>query len=86
MTTAKGWLWVVFDSLRAIGRLDEHFQFRGHDNILVGQEDGTDSQFEVRAWRAACVARRVCTQRVCAACAAGCGARPPVLPTLASRV
>ena len=46
MTVAKGWLWVVFDNLRSIGRLDEHFQFRDPDNILVG-EAGTDSQFEV---------------------------------------
>ena len=46
MTLAKGWLWVVFDNLRSIGRVDEHFVFRGSQNKLFG-ETGEDSQFEV---------------------------------------
>ena len=47
MTSANGWLWVVFDNLKTIGRIDEHFVFRGDSNKLVG-EAGEDSQFEVR--------------------------------------
>jgi hypothetical protein len=46
MTSANGWLWIVFDNRKAIGRVDEHFRFRGEDNKLVG-ETGEDSQFEV---------------------------------------
>lgn len=26
MTSAMGWLWVVFDNLHALGRVDEHFR------------------------------------------------------------
>ena len=26
MTTANGWLWVVFDNLHTLARIDEHFQ------------------------------------------------------------
>eukprot|EP00879_Flechtneria_rotunda_P001126 GHRR01001268.1.p1 GENE.GHRR01001268.1~~GHRR01001268.1.p1 ORF type:complete len:366 (+),score=117.53 GHRR01001268.1:185-1282(+) len=45
MTTADGWLWVVFDNLHALGKVDEHFEFRDEHNLLVG-EAGEDSQFE----------------------------------------
>jgi len=45
MTSANGWLWVVFDNLKSIGRIDEHFVFRGDGNKLIG-ETGEDSQFE----------------------------------------
>lgn len=48
--SARGWLWVVFDNLHALGRVDEHFQFRSPDNRLVGVM-GEDSQFEVRRVR-----------------------------------
>jgi hypothetical protein len=48
--SARGWLWVVFDNLHALGRVDEHFQFRSPDNRLVGVM-GEDSQFEVRGGR-----------------------------------
>jgi hypothetical protein len=46
MTEARGWLWVVFDNLHAIGRVDEHFQFRGSQNKLLGEKT-EESQFEV---------------------------------------
>jgi hypothetical protein len=46
MTQARGWLWVVFDNLHAIGRVDEHFVFRGSQNKLMG-EVKEESQFEV---------------------------------------
>ncbi|KAI8468140.1 MAG: hypothetical protein J3K34DRAFT_428254 [Monoraphidium minutum] len=45
MTMAKGSLWVVFDNLHSIGRVDEHFQFRDPINVLLGHL-GKDSQFE----------------------------------------
>uniref|UniRef100_A0A383W8D3 Uncharacterized protein n=1 Tax=Tetradesmus obliquus TaxID=3088 RepID=A0A383W8D3_TETOB len=41
----RDWLWIVFDNLLAIGRVDEHFEFRDKRNQLVG-ETGEDSQFE----------------------------------------
>lgn len=51
MTTALGSLWVVFDNLHALGKVDERFHFRDDKNKLVGVA-GEDSQFEVReAWR-----------------------------------
>ncbi|GBF92520.1 hypothetical protein Rsub_04624 [Raphidocelis subcapitata] len=49
MTSARGKLWIVFDNLHAIGRIDEHFQFRSGDNILLGHV-GEDSQFEGLAY------------------------------------
>lgn len=45
MTSARGRLWIVFDNIHAIGRVDEHFQFRSPNNALVGAL-GDDSQFE----------------------------------------
>ncbi|KIZ05261.1 hypothetical protein MNEG_2696 [Monoraphidium neglectum] len=45
MTSARGKLWVVFDNLHSLGRIDEHFQFRDPGNTLLGHT-GEDSQFE----------------------------------------
>lgn len=45
MTTAQGKLWIVFDNLHSIGRIEERFTFRDPDNILLGHL-GEDSQFE----------------------------------------
>ncbi|KAF6264263.1 hypothetical protein COO60DRAFT_171905 [Scenedesmus sp. NREL 46B-D3] len=41
----RDWLWIVFDNLLAIGRVDEQFEFRDQRDLLVG-EIGKDSQFE----------------------------------------
>lgn len=48
MTIALGSLWIVFDNLHALGRVNEHFEFRDRRNVLVGVA-GEDSQFEVKA-------------------------------------
>jgi hypothetical protein len=45
MTHARDHLWIVFDNLHAIGRIEEHFQFRDPENKLLGHV-GDDSQFE----------------------------------------
>lgn len=45
MTIADHWLWVVFDNLHALGRIDEQFEFKDPRNLLVGPL-GDDSQFE----------------------------------------
>lgn len=46
MTIAKDHLWIVFDNLHALGRVNEQFAFRDNRNKLVGVL-GEDSQFEV---------------------------------------
>jgi len=44
---AKNYGWVVFDSLRSIGRVDLHFNFRGPENMLIGEEaEQKESQWE----------------------------------------
>lgn len=40
------WLWIVFDNLHALGRVDEHFEFKAKKNRLLGTME-LDSQFEV---------------------------------------
>ncbi|KAF6251183.1 hypothetical protein COO60DRAFT_1562562 [Scenedesmus sp. NREL 46B-D3] len=41
------WLWIVFDNLHALGRVDRHFEFASKKNMLVGHKPGEkDSQFE----------------------------------------
>lgn len=42
----REWLWIVFDNLHALGRVDEHFEFRAKKNRLLGTME-LDSQFEV---------------------------------------
>mmetsp|Transcript_2562 Transcript_2562/g.4346 ORF Transcript_2562/g.4346 Transcript_2562/m.4346 type:complete len:422 (+) Transcript_2562:53-1318(+) len=47
ITYAKGMFYIVFDSLRALGRVNEQFQFRGAENVLIPEDAGeTESQFE----------------------------------------
>lgn len=47
ITSAKGYYWVVFDSLHTMARLDTRFDFRGDGNMLVPEEDvEADSQYE----------------------------------------
>jgi len=54
LTAAKGAYWAVFDSLRTIARIDEHFQFRGDGNALVPEDVGeSESQFEGLQYMAA---------------------------------
>jgi len=44
---AKGYGWVVYDSLRAIGRVDLRFNFRGVENLLIPEDQNErESQFE----------------------------------------
>lgn len=43
----REWLWIVFDNLHALGRVDEHFEFRARKNRLLGTME-EDSQFEVK--------------------------------------
>eukprot|EP00798_Chlamydomonas_sp_ICE-L_P032555 gene32555-17274_t len=47
-TIAKGYAWVIFDSLRTVGRISLDFNFRSEDNILVPEKDEEEeeSQFE----------------------------------------
>lgn len=41
------WLWIVFDNLHALGRIDRHMEFAAKKNMLVGHKpDEEDSQFE----------------------------------------
>eukprot|EP00882_Tetradesmus_deserticola_P005276 GHRQ01005554.1.p1 GENE.GHRQ01005554.1~~GHRQ01005554.1.p1 ORF type:complete len:373 (+),score=99.62 GHRQ01005554.1:470-1588(+) len=45
--TTEEWLWIVFDNLHALGRVDRHFEFAAKQNMLVGHKpDEDDSQFE----------------------------------------
>lgn len=47
ITYAKGSYWVVFDSLRAIGKVGLQFQFRGVENALIPEDAAEfESQFE----------------------------------------
>ncbi|KAF5829168.1 hypothetical protein DUNSADRAFT_16482 [Dunaliella salina] len=47
ITYAKGFYWAIFDSLRAIARINLGFNFRGEANLLIPEDKGEyESQFE----------------------------------------
>jgi len=47
ITYAKGYYWAIFDSLRAIARINLGFNFRGEANLLIPEDKGEyESQFE----------------------------------------
>lgn len=47
MVTVGDYYYIIFDSLRSIGRVGNRLNYRGTDNILVNDGEETDSQFEV---------------------------------------